>query len=858
MVFARYLWLLLYYAQYAGTQLMKDYEDITLSILSPPVDEASLALPFNMGQDRTSGCFCRSTSRKDLVVCFGNYECAKFPKINIGVCDTLVVRTTVISQITVGDLDQYFGLRALKIDGNSRLHTLQPGIFRNLSNLEELSVSYNTQLHYLQTHTFTGLVKLKSLILVNNRFEKLTEIVPAFKPNTLPSLTLLDLSENNFENINENTFLPMNGSKLEILNLNLCRLDYIHPNSFSKLKKLKELHIRENDLNAPSIYNFLLKMIDSGINLGYLDLSGMGFRKQPPMKIMEMIANTTIRRLNLADNQFELITDDDFPYMPNIEVLDLRRVFAIAVSPYAFNPDRFPKLRILLLSGNNLPGINIYHISCQQLLLLDLSSNKGTSSSSLYYEIDRGVFSFCRDLRFLNLAYNRIKHIYNYTFIGLENLRILNMENGTLFHIGLGTFKPMKHLEILNLGNNPLVSSENLTSSQFEGLNELKMLILRNCGIKRFNDDDNMFEMMPNLTHLILTNNQLFYITVETLKPLKFLKVLDLSQNLLVSWWQPIFLASGIQPTKLYLMNNKISHFSLGMIQDLNYLLEKYNASVEIDLMDNLFICDCNSMYKIYTWLQVNGSDILKKYFAKSNILCSSPDVWEDRRVADFMSSIKNLRCFVYQKFSTAMLLVWTAPSLVTIAFLLIVIFLIYRYRIYIRYWLFLAKVALGRSFIRRTLKADNLNKAYKYDAFVSYCNDDREFVLEMISQLESQPPYLKLCIYERDFEIGTFISEAILRSINESRHIILIISNGFAKSQWCRWETHLAEYHRLFLDDGTPHDPLVLIKTGEVENKYLTTTLKYLLKTKIYHSWTEQNSDDFWKKLRNVLVKNK
>ncbi|XP_050677117.1 toll-like receptor 3 isoform X2 [Leptidea sinapis] len=740
MVFARYLWLLLYYAQYAGTQLMKDYEDITLSILSPPVDEASLALPFNMGQDRTSGCFCRSTSRKDLVVCFGNYECAKFPKINIGVCDTLVVRTTVISQITVGDLDQYFGLRALKIDGNSRLHTLQPGIFRNLSNLEELSVSYNTQLHYLQTHTFTG----------------------------------------------------------------------------------------------------------------------MGFRKQPPMKIMEMIANTTIRRLNLADNQFELITDDDFPYMPNIEVLDLRRVFAIAVSPYAFNPDRFPKLRILLLSGNNLPGINIYHISCQQLLLLDLSSNKGTSSSSLYYEIDRGVFSFCRDLRFLNLAYNRIKHIYNYTFIGLENLRILNMENGTLFHIGLGTFKPMKHLEILNLGNNPLVSSENLTSSQFEGLNELKMLILRNCGIKRFNDDDNMFEMMPNLTHLILTNNQLFYITVETLKPLKFLKVLDLSQNLLVSWWQPIFLASGIQPTKLYLMNNKISHFSLGMIQDLNYLLEKYNASVEIDLMDNLFICDCNSMYKIYTWLQVNGSDILKKYFAKSNILCSSPDVWEDRRVADFMSSIKNLRCFVYQKFSTAMLLVWTAPSLVTIAFLLIVIFLIYRYRIYIRYWLFLAKVALGRSFIRRTLKADNLNKAYKYDAFVSYCNDDREFVLEMISQLESQPPYLKLCIYERDFEIGTFISEAILRSINESRHIILIISNGFAKSQWCRWETHLAEYHRLFLDDGTPHDPLVLIKTGEVENKYLTTTLKYLLKTKIYHSWTEQNSDDFWKKLRNVLVKNK
>ncbi|CAG4982115.1 unnamed protein product [Colias eurytheme] len=853
-----YLWLLLCYAQYANSDLLQDYEEISISLLTPPVDAISMALPNDLGRDGKSGCLCRGSKNKDVIVCFGNYECKKTPLVNLRTATELIIRTTIISEILIGDLDTYYNLKVLRLDGNSRLHSLEPGLFRNLSSLEQLSISYNTQLHSIHEGTFEGLIKLHNLTLINNGFKNIAALTPAFKPAILPNLKALDLSENAFGEFSESAFHPMEGTLLKKLDINLCRLDFIHPNSFSKLKMLTELRIGENDLYSQTIIKFLISMKEDNINLSYLDLSSMGFRKRPPEDLMKVIANSSITRLSLADNQFEVIDDNDFPYMPNIEIMDLRRILAMSVGHDAFHPSKFPRLRILLLSGNNLPGIHLKHISNQQLLLLDLSSNKGLDSRPMYYEIDRGVFSECKELRFLNLAFNRMKHIFNHTFIGLSNLRILNMENGTIFHIGNGTFKPMKHLEYLNLKNNPLTANENLTSAKFEGLNELKVLIMKNCGIKRFNDDDNIFEMMPKLTHLILSDNQLFYITPTLLKPLKLLKVLDLSENLFVSWWQPLFLASGVQPKKLYLMNNKITHFTLSMIEDINYLLEKNgNVTVEIDLADNLFVCDCNSMYKTYMWLQVNGSLILKQYFANSNIVCSSPDVWEDRRVADYIASIKSLRCLVYQNISNIMLLVWTAPSLVTIALLLFIIIVLYKYRIYIRYWLFLAKVALGRKFIKKSLQAKE-PKGYKYDAFVSYCNDDRDFVLEMISQLESTPPYLKLCIYERDFEIGSFISESILGSINESRYIILIISNSFAKSQWCRWETHLAEYHRLFLDDGTPYDPVVLIKKGEVDSKYLTTTLKYLLKTKIYHSWDEENPEEFFKKLRNVLVKNK
>lgn len=773
--------------------------------------------------------------------------------------ETLRVRTTVIERIIIGELDRYYYLKHLDFEANHYLKNIESGSFRNMTNLEQLSISYNTALRIINNGTFKGLVNLRSLTLIGNGFTNINQLTFAFSPIVLPSLTALDLSENTFSIINEHAFLPMRGTRLRRLYITLCRLDDIHPLSFIPLENLEVLHVGENDLNSTLIGNFLIEMMKHKINLTNLDLSGMGFRRQPPRHLLEIIAKTTIKRLSFAQNQFEEIGDDVFPQMVNIELLDLRKVMAMSIGPYTFDPFKFPNLKVLLLGGNNLPGIHRKHLS-PQLLYLDLSSNKGNPVTPVYYEIDRDTFIGSTELRYLNLAFNRIKSIFHYTFSGLEELRVINLENGTIFYIGPGTFKPTKRLEVLNLANNPLNANQNLTSVQFDGLNELQSLSLENCGIKKFNDDDNIFEMMPNLTKLILKNNQLYYITAETLKPLKFLEVLDLSQNLLISWWKPLFLDAGVTPKQLLLTNNKISHFSISMIQDISYLLESNESSSSvIDIMDNVFVCDCNSMYTTYMWLQANGSMALKSFFTSSNFQCSSPDIWEDRKVSEYLSSLKTLHCLIYQKISRVMLLVWTAPSLISITVVVAIVIIMYKYRIYIKYWLFLGKLALGRKFIRKSLKADNnINKKYKYDAFVSYCFDDRDFILDMITQLETNPPYFKLCVSERDFEVGSFISEAIVSNINESRYILLVISNNFAKSQWCRWETQLAEYHRLFLEDGTTYDPLVLVRIGDVDSKHLTVTLKYLLKTKIYLTWNEYHPEDFWKKLSDVLGKKK
>lgn len=42
-----------------------------------------LILPVLLDKDEYSGCVCRSTEKYEIIVCFGNYECKKFPQVSL-------------------------------------------------------------------------------------------------------------------------------------------------------------------------------------------------------------------------------------------------------------------------------------------------------------------------------------------------------------------------------------------------------------------------------------------------------------------------------------------------------------------------------------------------------------------------------------------------------------------------------------------------------------------------------------------------------------------------------------------------------------------------------------------------------
>jgi len=161
----------------------------------------------------------------------------------------------------------------------------------------------------------------------------------------------------------------------------------------------------------------------------------------------------------------------------------------------------------------------------------------------------------------------------------------------------------------------------------------------------------------------------------------------------------------------------------------------------------------------------------------------------------------------------------------------------------------------------------------YKYDAFVSYNVNDSDWVFnKLVPSLEElsfdntesgiekskesiQRNNVRLCVYDRDFIAGRPISECIAESIRTSRKVILVISNNFALSPWCRFETDLA--HNTLTDQN--REGLILIKLEEIDNEMLEKVapqLHFLLKTRIYLSWSSdlKEQEIFWKKLRRAL----
>ncbi|KFM77858.1 Toll-like receptor 2, partial [Stegodyphus mimosarum] len=130
------------------------------------------------------------------------------------------------------------------------------------------------------------------------------------------------------------------------------------------------------------------------------------------------------------------------------------------------------------------------------------------------------------------------------------------------------------------------------------------------------------------------------------------------------------------------------------------------------------------------------------------------------------------------------------------ILFVMLVLLVCFFFRWYVRYWVF---------YVQAKMKEKKNNRIYEprysYDAFLSYNSANTPWVVTyLIPALEVQEPKFKLCVHERDFQVGSLITENILEAIDASRKVILILSESFIKSEWCMFELHMAQ-HKLFDD---------------------------------------------------------
>lgn len=691
----------------------------------PDRDEA---VPVFLGKDEASGCFCKEEPGK-LIVCFGREMCVRFPKDVEVRSDSFRVKTTFMEALTVGDMEKMGHLKTLEFEGNERFRTIEEGVFANMSNLRNLSISYNKRLENLQEGVFEGLVNLQYLYMIQNGFTSIKDITPSLSPNYLPNIYKISLSENLFREVQEDDFLPMEGTPLEELNLVLCQIEYLHPKCLGPLKNLTALRLGENVFNASTVADVVESSVEMGIPLRLLNLYSVGLRIEPPRKLIRAIAKSNVTNLSLARNQFELLKGNAFSEMPNIEVLDLREVLALNISNDTFI--NVPNLRTLLLSGNKLSFVPD-GVLLKQLTYLDLSHNSGNIFMSSYFLLRKKGFVGMTNLKVLNLSFNRINGIINETFVGLTNLAVLGLKNCSLFFIGNDSFASLPNLKFLDLENNPFGATITLKKETFRGLENLEVLLLAGCSISQLNSP---FEYLKSLVHLGLERNHLYLLSPETFLPLTNLKGIDISRNSLVSWQKNVF-HRNTNLTRVYASHNKFTYLSRSMLDDWK------NLEV-LSLGENPFSCDCSG----YT-TQITNSTL--RILEGSSAFCVYPDAQANLTVYEYYLALQESSgpC------DAPMILAVIVPSLVFLFFVVGSAVLLYRFRWHVRYWIFLARLHLSRTGRLRTSDRPRSCTNYQFDAFVSYCNEDRNFVIRLVAMLENYQPYLKLCVYERDFQV--------------------------------------------------------------------------------------------------------
>lgn len=794
-------------------------------------------VPVYLGRDESSGCFCKENPGK-LVVCFGRELCKSFPKdVKVGP-DVLRVKTTAIEVLRRGDLGKMGHLRTLEIEGNWRLHTIEAGLFAGMNRLENLSISYCEKLERLEENVFAGLVNLEFLFLMQNGFANIKDVTPALAPNYLPNLYKLSLSENLFRVIDEDDFAPMEGTPLMELNLVLCQIEYLHPNCLKPLNNLTALRLGENVFNTTTIAKLVERSVELEIPLRLLNLYSVGFRIEAPKELLRAIGKSNITNLSLARNQFEHIRNDSFVNISSVEILDLREILALNVSKGAFV--NMPNLKTLLLSGNKFSYIP-EGVLLKQLTYLDLSDNSGNVFVASYFTLGKNKFLRMINLEVLNLSYNRINGIFNDTFNGLANLAVLGLKNATIFFVANNSFVSLQNLKFLNLESNPLGKTMTLTKETFSGLKNLEVLLLGGCSLSTINSP---FEHLKSLQHLGLERNHLHTLAAEWFLPLPNLKSIDIAKNSLLSWQQRLFLWNK-NLTRVLASHNKFTYFSNAMLDDFQNL-------DDLDVSENPFSCDCAA----FAPLQARPNNTLMGLLKNSSASCVYPDTEANLTLFEYHRKLEDFPAIC----ETNTLILITVPLFIILLVIAATMFTLYKLRWHVRYWIFLARLHLSRTGKLRSRTPKKSFTNYQYDAFVSYCNEDRNFVIRLVAMLENYQPHLKLCVYERDFQVGSIISESVLESVAKSRKTLLVISDSYARSQWCRWETQIAEHHRLFFENEYGEyvdDSLVLIKLGPVCESHMTPTLRYLLKTRIYLQWDADPKKQrvFWEKLRSALA---
>ncbi|KAK6192067.1 hypothetical protein SNE40_003611 [Patella caerulea] len=643
--------------------------------------------------------------------------------------------------------------------------------------------------------------------------------IPRFEQN----ITQLNFTGNYLPLIDNETFTNITKMKINYLHLQLNSIQNCKRTAFNALKFLRTLHLREHTIPRLELMDCL-----SGLtkDLQFLYLSNYHYHHPLDLDLDSSMTNSNIIKLHLQDvnmihyNQSKLSTlkrlrnitiyrslikTVTFNYSFALETLDfgtnrLHQLPTFCVQGHAY----FPNLKYLCLDHNGINSIPLEHIACMKSLAIFSICNNQIRT------IESNAFSKLPNLHILSLQYNgHGMDVHDFAF-NSSTLKELYLEDDDLYfggyykHVSLNAFKYCKRLELLRLSSNDFSTVTNpMFEEIFSNLVNLKSLSLAHCGLR----------FLPS------------FIPIH----LKKLETLWLARNNIIAIPEGYF-SSLNSLQNVQLNSNKITTVK-------PFSLQFFKQLKSIDLSSNPFSCSCELLWFINF---LKTSPIRKRFvhFPKQYI-CVFPTVFKGKqllqvRLSEHTCAVTKLVRVIIISTSTGILL------------LLLTISVVYRYRWYLRYIIYMARFQHVR--YQRLL---NGGGNYKYDVYLSSCDVDFDYVVydELVPRLE-EGMGLRLYIPQKDGQ-GNKI-EQIISNMDASRKVMLFISDKYVEDGYCEFEASFA-YNKYI---NEKRDLMIAVVLGELRAKNVTKTIHKILAVDNYikWGWDEESLELFWLKITTAI----
>ncbi|XP_067277432.1 toll-like receptor 4 [Pseudorasbora parva] len=701
-----------------------------------------------------------------------------------------------------------------------------PGCLNTLYDLQSL-VLVDVGLTSLQLQV-NNLTKLQELKVGTNNIQSLS--LPPFM-STFKDIRLLDLHANNISIITtDHTVVLREIGRNMTLILSRNPLMHIEPGAFRNVY-LREFHIQAAFVSI----NAQKRCIEALTGLSVDKLFIGSYRMQWKIKVsdsnyLDGLCSINFNEIHFIQKEWSDSEIHMFHCMINATKITVKGGYFNSMEHVPFH-----HLKELYLGRTSLSIVPfVSHIPSLEKLVVKNTMHmtfNGVHDLPLLHYVDlSGNFLILKDcckqffqrtpnIRHLNLSRNSDIRIVDKAFSGLELLEELDFHHSKLVIVFyLGFLQGLKNLKYLDISYTSITLTNYMTFQDLQNLTVLKM-----AG-NTFGEDIFKY-LLQNLTHLEVLD--ISHCGIEEISRTSFtgtqkLRHLYLSKNKLMIL---DFLAQPElkQLTSFYVDKNSITNIPLHVLQKLPTNLS------EFDLSSNPIDCSC-SQTDFILWIMQN-QNILKQ---SENIFCQSILLSSDFRATDF-----DIDTCVHRKILTIVL------SVVFVTLVVLLSALAYRFQFYLQYCCIL-------------LIDYRKPQECSYDAFVIFSSYDEVWVInELMENLENGVPPIHLCLHMRDFQAGKSITSNIIdEGILGSRKVIVVVSQHFIDSAWCRFEFELAQ-SRFMMERSANIIIIILEDVEERKSKKVFGLHKYLKKN-TYLKWSRDPLSNmrFWIRLRRAIKK--